>query len=88
MAVKRSRGGKYSNARFANGYFGRNDAGTPQEFRGARAGTKREFIGSGTQEYTFFSESRGALTVRADSFEEAWRLARLRGYRKNNYKKR
>lgn len=88
MAVKRNRGGKYSGATFANGYFGRNDAGTPREFKGATAGTQREFIGSGTQEYTFFSKTRGALTIRANSFEEAWRLAKLRGYNKRNYKKR
>lgn len=87
MAVKRNRGGKYSNVSFANGYFGRNDAGTSREMRANTAGQSRK-IGQGDKTYTFYNKSRGYLTVHADSFEEAWRQARLLGYSKRNYRKR
>lgn len=87
MAVKRNRGGKYSNATFANGYFGKNDAGTLREARSNTAGQSKH-MGHGDNEYTFYSKTHGYLTVRADSFAEAWRRARLLGYSKRNYKKR
>ena len=87
MAVKRHRGGKYSNVTFANGDFGRNDAGTAREARPNTAGQSRE-MGHGDGTYTFYSKSRGYLTVHAESFEEAWRQARLLGYSKRNYRKR
>ena len=87
MAVKERRGGKYSRVTDASGYFGRNDAGTKQEFVGTTAGIKREFVGSGEKTYIFYSEFRGYLTIRANSFEEAWRIAKLRGYNRRDYKR-
>lgn len=81
------------------GKYGNGDAGTPRYFKGADAGTsrqagagdatpfKREFVGSGQSEYTFYSETKGALTVRANSFEEAWRIAKARGYSRRRYKR-
>ena len=81
------------------GKYGNGEAGTPRQFKGADAGTsrqaeggnvtpfKREFIGSGQNEYTFYSETKGILTVRADSFEKAWREAKARGYSRRRYKR-
>ena len=85
--LKKRRGGKYLKVSDASGYYGTNDAGTKREFIGADAGTKREFIGSGTKEFTFYSDVKGLLTVRADSYEEAWRIARARGYSRRRYKR-
>lgn len=87
MAVKVRRGGKYADRLVnADGYYGRNDAGTPDTFTPKEAGTKREFIGSDVKEYTFYSETKGTLTITAKTFEEALRIARTRGYRRKNYK--
>jgi len=81
------------------GKYGNGDAGTPRYFKGADAGTsrqaganeaisfKREFIGSGTQEYPFYSDTKGVLVVRAESYEEAWRIAKARGYSRRRYKR-
>lgn len=79
-------GGKYPPID-ASGYYGRHEAGIPQDFTGQEAGTKREFIGSGTKEYNFYSKTRGILTVRADSYEEAWRIAKARGYSRRRFKR-
>ena len=83
---KGARGGKRSGSLLTGGYYGSNTAGIPREFEGKEAGTKREFIGSGSNEYVFYSETRGILTVRADSFEQAWRIARSRGYSRKRFK--
>ena len=85
MAIKRHRGGKHAKVD-AQGYFGRNTAGDKQEFTGKEAGVKREFVGSGSRQFVFYSETRGILTVLADSFAEAWRLAKSRGYSRKNYR--
>lgn len=85
--LKEQLGGKYPRVNNGFGYYGTNDAGTKREFIGADAGTKREFIGSGTKEFTFYSNVKGLLTVRADSYEEAWRIARARGYSRRRYKR-
>ena len=87
MAVKERRGGKYPKVD-ASGYYGTNTAGNPREFMGNEAGVKREFIGSGTKEYEFYSDTKGILTVRAESYPEAWRIAKARGYSRRRSKKR
>lgn len=50
------------------------------------AGKKREFMGSGSYEYHFEKEGVGILTIYADSYDEAKRIARSRGYKQ--YRKR
>lgn len=82
MAIKKYRGGKYS----ADGYFGENVAGNPRQPNPNTAGEKQE-IGTGSRKYTFYREDRGTLTIWANSFEEAWRLAKARGYHRRNYKR-
>lgn len=88
MAIKRHRGGKYPIESLANGYYGRNEAGTPQEFIGKTAGDKREFVGSKTKEYTFSDTIHGTHTITAESYEEALRIAESMGYTRSDYKKR
>ena len=85
---KKVRGGKRA-ANIINAYgdYGRNEAGTPRNIGSNTAGVKREFIGSGDRVFVFYSETHGYLTVRADSFEEAWKLAKSRGYSRRNYKR-
>ena len=82
--------GKYQGANIeARGYFGNNTAGNPREANPNDINPfKREFIGSGQHEYTFYSDTKGVLTVIADSFEEAWRQAKARGYSNRRYKKK
>lgn len=80
MAIKASRGGKYSKINSGFGYYGNNTAGQPHKLIENTAGVKREFIGSGTKEYTFYSDTKGMLTVRADSYQDAWKQAKNRGY--------
>lgn len=85
---KKERGGKRSkNLINAYGDYGRGEAGTPREIGSNDAGIKREFVGSGEREFVFYSKTKGYLTVRASSWEEAWRLAKARGYSKRNYKR-
>jgi len=85
MAIKTHRGGKFP-VLDTGGYYGRNEAGIPQDFTSNTAGVKREFIGSGTEEYNFYSDTKGILTVRADSYEDAWRIAKARGYKRRRPK--
>lgn len=85
--VKERRGGKYPKVD-ATGYYGTNTAGVKREMGTDEAGVKREFIGSGTKEYIFYSETKGILTVRADTYPEAWRIAKARGYSRRRPKKR
>lgn len=76
-------GGKYPKID-ASGYYGSAEAGTKQNPNPAEAGTGRE-LGIGSKRFTFYSETHGTLTVWADSFEEAWRQAKTRGYSRRNY---
>lgn len=85
MGIKRLRGGKYSASLEGSGYYGRNTAGDERDFMPKDYGTKREFIGSGTKEYNFYKRGVGILTIRADSYEDALRLAKRRGYSSRNY---
>lgn len=66
--------------------FSDKDAGTKRKMRSETAGTKREFKGSKSNEYTFYSPTRGTLVVTATSFEEAWRRAKALGYSRRNYR--
>lgn len=88
MAVKTHRGGKYTKARDASGYHGSGEAGTRHRLHEGEWGTRREFIGSGDKEYTFYSETRGTLTIRANNYWEALRMARARGYSRRRYRRR
>ena len=80
--------GKYPSANpRGTGYYGRNDAGNPREANPNNVNPlKREFVGSGDYEFVFYSESRGLLTISANSFEDAWRIAKLRGYSRRDYR--
>lgn len=81
--------GKYPDANpRGQGYFGRNEAGNPQEFVPKDYGVRREFEGSRTQEYTFSDTSRGTHTFTATSYEEALRQAEAMGYTASDYRKR
>lgn len=87
MADRGKRGGKRANNLYsATGYYGRHDAGTPYDLTPKKAGTKRKFIGSDVKEYTFYNESKGTLTITARTFEDALRVAKIRGYRRKNYR--
>lgn len=66
--------------------FSDKDAGTKRKMKRETVGTKREFKGSKSNEYTFYSPSRGTLVVTATSFEEAWRRAKALGYSRRNYR--
>lgn len=85
MAIKARRGGKFP-VFDARGYYGRNDAGIEPKFNPNTAGEYME-IGTGSRKYTFYSETHGTLTVWADSFEEAWRQAKVRGYSRRKFKR-
>ena len=81
--------GKYAEATpRGQGYFGRDDAGDQRYKGGGSTPDKREFIGSGQHPFVFYSKTNGTLTIMADSWEEAWRIAKLRGYRKTHYRGR
>ena len=76
--AKDGRGGKY----------GSNVAGTRHELTEKEWGTKREFVGSGTRTYQFYSaETDTVLVIRADSYEDAKRLARSRGFKQYRSRK-
>lgn len=88
MADKGKRGGKYSATVRGQGYFGRDTAGNPQEFGTRDWETKREFVGSRTQEYTFSDKIHGTHTFTAVSYKEALRMAESEGYTASDYRKR
>lgn len=81
--------GKYPEANpRGQGYFGNNTAGQSPEFTSKDWGTAVGFVGSGERPFVFYSKTNGTLTIMADSWEEAWRIAKLRGYRKTHYRGR
>lgn len=88
MAVKVNRGGKRSKELFGKGEYGKDIAGQRHELKEKEWGTKREFKGSTSQEFTFYSKTRGTITIRATSYEEALRLAKRRGYSRRRYGRR
>lgn len=64
------------------GKYGRNVAGVKHELTEKEWGVKREFIGSGSEAYEFYSPTTNTtLIILADSYEEALRLARSRGFK-------
>ena len=70
--AKSVRGGKY----------GRDTAGVRHELTEKDWGTKREFVGSGANAYTFYSASTNTtLVIRAESYDEAKRIARSSGFK-------
>jgi len=81
-------GGKYAGSRMARGYYGTDVAGQKHELVEKEWGTKREFVGAGTEEFVFYDRVHGTLIVTARNFQEAWRIARMRGYSRRSYKKR
>ena len=69
---KKSYGGKY----------GRNTAGQKHHLKEKDWGTKREFKGSGTKSYEFRDpRTNTVVTVRAESLQEAKRIASSLGIR-------
>lgn len=87
MSDKGSRGGKYPKIN-ASGYYGRNDAGTPRIMGQGGIPTKREFVGSPSEEYIFSSEKQGTRIIVARSYEEALRIAESLGFTQGHYKKK
>lgn len=76
--AKGERGGKY----------GKGTAGIEHELIEKGWGIKREFIGSATKTYLFYSaDTDTILIVRADSYEDAKRLARSRGFKQYRSRK-
>ena len=86
--IKKRIGGKYMRATDASGYYGRNEAGNPQDFTPKSWGTRREFIGSRTNTYTFSDLIHGTHTFSAISYQDALRQALAMGYTQSDYKKR
>lgn len=81
MAIKTSRGGRYGKVTDASGYYGRADAGQKHRATSKDYGTAREFIGSGDLAFTFYRPDGGLAIIHADSYAEAWRQAKARGYK-------
>lgn len=88
MAIKTHRGGKYANQLYGNGYFGRNDAGTPRGIGLPGMPTKREFEGSKLTEFTFSDKLHGTHTIVAETYDEALRIAETLGFTKQDYKEK
>lgn len=88
MAVKMHRGGKYANQLYADGYFGRHDAGQPKGPGQPGTPTKREFIGSNLKEFVFSDDIHGTRTIVAETYEDALRIAETLGFTKADYRKR
>lgn len=88
MGVKVNRGGRYTVTTQPYGYYGNDIAGQKHELVPKEWGTKREFVGAGTEEFVFYDRVHGTLIVTARNFQEAWRVARMRGYSRRSYKKR
>ena len=88
MAIKKYRGGKYSNQLYGDGHFGRNEAGNPNYMGNAESPDKREFKGSNSQRYTFSNDALGVHTIVASSYEDALRIAESLGFHEKDYKKR
>lgn len=78
-------GGKYPTFD-ASGYYGRHDAGQYPIFKPKDYGKKSE-IGTGSRSYTFYNKTKGTLTVWANSYKEAWRIAKERGYSRRRFKR-
>lgn len=87
--IKRRIGGKYvRQTSDATGYYGNNEAGEKHQLTPKSWGTKREFIGSNTQTYTFSNPVYGTHTFTASSFADALRQAFAMGFTEGDYKKR
>ena len=86
--AKDRRGGKYGEGTSGRGDFGRDTAGQRHNLTEKEWGTKRKFVGSGDKEYTFYSETLGTLTISANSYWEALRIARSRGYSRKQYRRK
>lgn len=88
MAIKSSRGGRYGKVTDASGYYGRADAGqarraTPKDF-----GMAREFIGSGEYAFVFYRPAGGTCIIYGDTYQDAWRQAKARGYKTRRRRKK
>lgn len=87
MADRGGRGGKHNGSLLGRGDFGLDTAGQRHHLTKKEWGTKRQFVGSGDKDYVFYSETLGTLTISANSYWEALRIARSRGYSRKQYKK-
>ena len=81
MGVKDSRGGRYGKLTDTTGYYGRADAGQKHEATPKEYGDARKFIGSGDKAFPFYMPGGGIAIIHADSYEDAWRQAKARGYK-------
>ena len=89
MAIKTSRGGRYGKITAdASGYYGRADAGQRKRKGAASDGTDREFIGSGDKPFEFIRPNGGIVIVHGNTYAEAWRIAKARGYKTRRRKKK
>lgn len=86
--IKERIGGKYVRITDANGYYGRNDAGTPMSANPNDAGDKRKKGKPLINQYTFSDTAHGTHTIPAHNFTEALRIAESMGFTRNDYKKR
>lgn len=82
-----NRGGRYGSNELGRGDFGRDVAGERHTLTKKDWGTRHEFVGSGAREYTFYSETLGTLTISANSYWDALRIARSRGYSRKHHRK-
>jgi len=88
MGVKESRGGRYGKLTDASGYYGNADAGQKHRATSKDYGDARKFIGSGDQAFVFYMPGGGTAIIRADSYADAWRQAKVRGYRTRRGRRR
>ena len=86
--AKDTRGGKHGEGTSGKGDFGKDTAGQKHHLTEKEWGTKHRFVGSGDKEYTFYSEDKGTITVSANSYWEALRIARSQGYSRKQYRRR
>ena len=81
MAATGERGGKRGKVIDATGYYGTADAGQKHEATAKDYGEARKFIGSGDKAFPFYMPGGGIAIIHADSYEDAWRQAKARGYK-------
>lgn len=87
---KKIYGGKYPvlTYKHAEGYYGNNEAGNPNELTPKQWGKKSKFIGSNSTLYTFSDTEHGTHTFVASSYKEALQMALSWGYEESDYQSR
>lgn len=74
-------GGRYGRMRETSGYYGNNTAGQAHKATPKDYGTAREFVGSGDLSFVFYRPDGGVAIVHGESYQDAWRQAKARGYK-------